>query len=102
MILAPCICSILKLAKATEFNQKIEVDDPRSCVQGQGHQVKNRNVNPLFQVLFNHLAGNARGQWPNGSGSKVRWVKGKAHMGYAQPKGHDIGRWAHINIKLLH
>ncbi len=22
-------------------------------------------------------------------------------MGYAQPKGHDIGRWAHVNFKLL-
>ena len=28
------------------------------------------------------------------------WVKVKGHIGYAQPKGHDIGRWAHVNVKL--
>ena len=24
----------------------------------------------------------------------------KGHMDQGQPKGHDIGRWAHINVKL--
>ena len=40
---------------------------------------------------------------------KVTWVKvkghtrkAKGHMVQGQHKGHDIGRWAHINVKLLH
>ena len=28
------------------------------------------------------------------------WVKVKGHMGQGWPKAYDIGRWAHINIKL--
>ncbi len=28
------------------------------------------------------------------------WVKAKGHMGQSQPKGHNIGRWAHVNNKL--
>ncbi len=28
-------------------------------------------------------------------------VKVKSHIGQGQPKGHDIGRWAHNNVKLL-
>ena len=30
------------------------------------------------------------------------WVNVKGHMGQGQPKGRDIGRWAHFNFKLLH
>ncbi len=35
-----------------------------------------------------------------GQGSKVTRVKVKGHEGQGQPIGHDIGRWAHINVKL--
>ncbi len=35
-----------------------------------------------------------------GSGSKVTWVKVKGQVGLTRPKGHDIGRWAHANVKL--
>ncbi len=28
-------------------------------------------------------------------------VEVKGHLGQGQPKAHDIGRWAHINVKLL-
>ncbi len=38
----------------------------------------------------------------HGSGLKVTLVKVKGQVGYAQPKDNDIGRWAHINVKLLH
>ena len=38
-------------------------------VKGQGHQVK-----MLFQVSFDYLAGNVRGQRSYESGSKVTWV----------------------------
>ncbi len=58
----------------------------------------------LFQVTFDRLAGNVRGQGSYGSGTKVTLVKVnvKGHLGLAQSKGHDISRWAHINVKLLH
>ncbi len=43
----------------------------------------------------------------HGSRSKVMWVKVKGHVGQGQrssgltlPKGHDIGSWAHANVKL--
>ena len=36
----------------------------------------------------------------HGSGSKVTWVKVKGQLGQTRPKGHDIGRWVHANIKL--
>ncbi len=34
--------------------------------------------------------------------SKVAWFRAKGHVGQGQPKAHDFGRWAHINVKLLH
>ncbi len=52
-----------------------------------------------FHVLFDHLTGNVQG---HGSGSKVTWVKIEGQVGLTRPKGHDIGRWAHVNVKLLH
>ncbi len=41
-------------------------------------------------------------QWSCESRLKVTWVKVNGHMGQSQPKAHDICRWAHINVKLLH
>ncbi len=32
--------------------------------------------------------------------SKVTKVKLKGHVGHGQSKAHEIGRWAHINVKL--
>ena len=26
----------------------------------------------------------------------------KGHMGQGQPKNYNIGRWAHVNVKMLH
>ena len=31
---------------------------------------------------------------------KVTWDNMKGHVGQGQPKTHDSGRWAHINVKL--
>ncbi len=36
----------------------------------------------------------------HGSGPNFTWVKVEGHVGEAQPKGHDICRWAHVNVKL--
>ncbi len=58
-------------------------------VKGHGHQVKN-----VFQVSFDRLTCNVQGQESS--------VKVRGQVGYAQPKGHDICRWAHINVRLLH
>ncbi len=41
-----------------------------------------------------------QGQRSLGSRSKVTWVKAKGHFGQGQAKAQDIGRWAHINVKL--
>ncbi len=32
--------------------------------------------------------------------SNVTWVKVKGQVGQTRLKGHDIGRWAHVNVKL--
>ncbi len=36
----------------------------------------------------------------HGSGSKVTWVKVKGEVGWIWHNCHDIGRWAHANVKL--
>ncbi len=78
----------------------MDMDDPK----GQGHRskVKITRLKRLVQVLFDRLTGNVGDQGSHGSGSKVTWVNAKGHAGQGQPKGHNIGMWAHINIKLLH
>ncbi len=37
----------------------------------------------------------------HGSRSKVTWVKAKGHIGQGPSQAHDIGRWAHINVKFF-
>ncbi len=46
-----------------------------------------------------HLGQGQRSPW---SRSKAITVKVNGHMGPGQQKGHENGRWAHINVKLLH
>ncbi len=41
-----------------------------------------------------------QGQRSLGSRSKITWVKVKGHFGQGQANAQDIGRWAHINVKL--
>ncbi len=33
---------------------------------------------------------------------KVTGIRVKGHVGQGQPNACDIGRWAHIDVKLLH
>ncbi len=49
--------------------------------------------------LRNHLVWGHQ-MWP--SRSKVTWVKVKGHIGQGQIRVPKKGRWAHINVKLLH
>ena len=66
-------------------------------LEGQGNQVKNVISGliylPYGECLRSRVMG--QGQRSLGSRSKVKWVK-------PNQKGHDIGRWAHVNVKLLH
>ena len=69
-------------------------------MKGQGQILK-----IVFLVLFGlpeniHISATVQlrvMKFGHGSGSKVTWVNVK---GQIRPKGHDIGSWAHANVKL--
>ena len=96
----------------TRFGQDIDVDNPKVGLTGQGHRskVKVTRSNKLYlrprltvlHVILEVKGHMGQGQRSHGSGSKVSWVKVKGHTGQDQHKSHNIGRWAHVNVKLLH
>ncbi len=70
------------------------MDDLKVNLKGQGHQVKLSHLT----VLHEH----SHSQRSRGSRSKVTLYKVKGHVVQGHPKAHNVGRWAHINVKLLY
>ncbi len=86
-----------------KFGHSMDVDDPKVDFKGQGHKSKvkvTRSKNVILHLTlqshryFTHVTGNV------GGGSKVTLVKVIGHVDQGQPKGHDTGTWAHVNVKL--
>ena len=77
---------------------------PRSTLEVKviGQKSRSPGQKPQFEISFcSQLnGGNVRGQESHVSRSMITWVKAKAYVGQGQPIGHDIGRWAHVNVKL--
>ncbi len=59
-------------------------------VNGQCHQVKKNVVFGTLQSLNSYQKGEGYG------------MKAKGHKGHGQVRVPNKGRWAHINVKLLH
>ncbi len=87
--------SISVAHRVMKFDQRMKRDDLRVDLEGQGHHGKTVYFWAQSTVL-------CRGPEWHGSRSKVTGVKIKCHVGQGEFKGIDIGRWAHINVKLLH
>ena len=81
-----------------KFCQGMNEDDPKVDLKGQGHQVKNvilaslDSLSSLVVIIKGFLG---QGQSLYGSRSKVTWLKVSLRLMI-------FGRWAHINVKLLH
>ena len=87
-----------------KFGQNMDVDDPKDGPEGQGSKVKFIRSKTLSWVSFDSFTDKKRShcQGSHGSRSKVTGVKLKSHWGQVRPKTCQNGRWAHINVKLLH
>ncbi len=73
--------------------------------EGQGHRSTFKVT--ISKMWFSWILHSVFDKWPGGqrsrgSRSKVTWVKVKGHLGQCQMRVPNKGRWAHINVKLLH
>ena len=73
----PKIISATVHLRVMKFSKNIEVDDPKVELEGHRPKVKVTRSKTLFQVSFDHLKGNLRGQGSHGSRSTVTWFKFK-------------------------
>ncbi len=84
------------------LDQGIARDDPKVDLEGQGHRSKLEVTRPEIVILglivvLQVMRSRSRS---HGSRSEVTLVKVKGHFGQGQANAQDIGRWAHIKVKL--
>ena len=84
-------------------NPKVEFKGHRSKVKvTRSKKLYVRSRLTVLHVMLEIKGHMGQGQRSHGSGSQATWVRVKGHMGQDQHKGYNIGRWAQVNVKLLH
>ncbi len=86
--------------RGMKFGQNMHVSNPKDDLDGQGHRSKVRFTRSKNVIFVSHFAALQVMFEVKGHIGQGHVCQGERSHGEGQQKGHDIGRWAHINVKL--